>query len=127
MQLRGFATRIALAVAASTLVSVVAVAHGTPAAGATPPDDTPKFNVGVLIFADYTYNDSPTAKDADGNTIHSSSFNVSRSYINVTGNLNHWISFRITPDISRETSATSSLSGSQLFRLKYAFAQFNLD
>jgi hypothetical protein len=127
MQQKGFAARIALAVATSTLVSAVAIAQVTPAAGVTPADDTPKFNVGATIFADYTYVDSPTAKDGDNNTIHSSAFQVSRAYINVTGNLNHWISFRITPDISRETSATASLSGSQLFRLKYAFAQFNLD
>src|SRR5258707_5680235 len=88
-----------------------------PAAGYTPPDDTPKFNIGATIFADYTYQDSPQTKDADGNTIHPSQFQVTRAYINVTGNLNHWIYFRITPDVSRETSATASLSGSQLFRL----------
>src|SRR5437762_7452762 len=102
-------------------------AQVTPAAGYTPPDDTPSFKVGATIFGDYTYVDSPTVKDADGNTINQSSFNVSRAYINVTGNLNHWIAFRITPDIARETSSTSSLSGSQEFRVKYAYAQFNLD
>src|ERR1051325_8034728 len=65
----------------------------------TKPDDTPKFNIGAVIYADYTYVASPETLDADGNTLHSSSFNVTRAYINITGNLNHRISFRITPDI----------------------------
>jgi len=33
----------------------------------------------------------------------------------------------VTPDIARESGTGSSLSGSYTFRLKYAFAQFNLD
>ncbi len=116
-----------IAAIAVMLVAAAATAQVTPAAGYTPPDDTPSFKVGVTIFADYTYIDSPTSKDADGNTIHSSSFNASRAYINATGNLNHWIAYRITPDVSRETGTGSSLSGSQTFRLKYAYGQFNLD
>src|SRR6266849_2371090 len=123
----GFGTRLMAAAVTSAWLALSAAAQVTPAAGYTPPDDNPSFKIGATIFGDYTYVDSPTAKDADGNVIHPSSFNITRSYINVTGNLNHWISFRITPDISRETSATASLSGSQLFRLKYAYAQFNLD
>jgi hypothetical protein len=125
MSIRSFK---ALAAAfAPALFAAAALGQVTPAAGVTPPDDTPKVNVGVTIFADYTYNDSPTIKDSDGNTVHNSSFNATRAYINVTGNLNHWLAFRITPDVARETSATATLSGSQLFRLKYAFGQFNLD
>lgn len=116
-----------LAAAAGVLVALSATAQVTPAAGVTPPDDTPSYKVGATIFGDYTYVSSPTTKDADGNTIHSSSFNISRAYINLTGNLNHWISYRITPDIVRETSTGPSASGSQIFRLKYAFAQFALD
>ena len=104
-----------------------AFAQVTPAAGYTPPDDTPKFNIGATIFADYTYQDSPKTKDADGNTINASAFNVSRAYINVTGNLNHYLAFRITPDIARETGAGSSLNGSLNFRVKYAYGQLNLD
>jgi len=119
--------RCLMAVCVVAAASSVAFAQVTPAAGYTPPDDTAKFNIGATIFADYTYQDSPESKDADGNAIHPSSFNVSRAYINVTGNLNHWIFFRVTPDISRETGSGASLSGSQEFRLKYAYAQFNLD
>jgi hypothetical protein len=65
--------------------------------------------------------------DADSNTVKKSAFDVIRSYINVTGNISHLVAFRITPDISRETNATPSLSGSLVFRIKYAFAQFNFD
>jgi hypothetical protein len=115
-----------LAAAALLLSAAPARAQITPAAGYTPPDDTPKINVGVTIFADYTYQDTPLGKDSAGNSIHINSFNVSRAYINVTGNLSHWFSFRITPDIARETG-TSSLAGSQLYRLKYAFGQVNFD
>jgi hypothetical protein len=90
-------------------------------------DDTPSFKIGALLFGDYTYTQEPTSRDADGNLIHPSSFNVSRAYINVFGTLNHWISFRITPESTRETGSGSSISGSQTYRLKFAYAQFNLD
>jgi hypothetical protein len=108
-------------------MAISASAQVTPAAGYTPPDDNPSFKIGATIFGDYTYIDSPSITDVNGNSVNSSSFNISRAYINVTGNLNHMIAFRITPDVSRETSTTPSLSGSQIFRLKYAYAQFNLD
>ena len=119
--------RFALAAAVCGMFAAAAPAQVTPAAGYTPPDDTPSFKVGATIFADYSYQDSPSIADADKNTVNLSSFNVSRSYINVTGNLNHLIAFRITPDIARETGTGSSLSGSLNFRLKYAYAQLNLD
>jgi hypothetical protein len=83
--------------------------------------------VGATIFMDYTYNKDPVTKDADGNSIHADGFNVSRAYINITGNISHIVAFRITPDITRETFAGPSVSGSLVYRLKYAFAQFNLD
>jgi hypothetical protein len=114
-----------------------AFAQVTPAAGYTPPDDTPAVKVGGTIFANYQYQDKPTATDADKNTIHPSSFDVARAYINVTGQVHHLVAFRITPDISRQTttntalpagsSVSGSLDGSLVFRLKYAYGQFNLD
>jgi hypothetical protein len=104
-----------------------ASAQVTPAAGYTPPDDTPSIRVGAVIYPDYTVTLNPKTTDADGNTITFSQFNVSRSYINVTGNISHIVAFRITPDIARETSSFSSLNGSLVFRIKYAYAQFNLD
>jgi hypothetical protein len=106
---------------------VPAAAQVTPAAGHSPPDDTPSIKVGATIFADYTVNQQPKIADADGNQVTLSQFQVGRSYINVTGNISHSIAFRITPDITRETGVGSSLNGSYTFRLKYAFAQWNLD
>jgi hypothetical protein len=121
-------------------------AQVTAAKSHTPPDDTPSFKIGTTIFTGYTYQDSPTSKDSDGNVIHPSSFEVQRAYINVTGNLSHLISWRVTPDIAGRfaTSATSTVTGGTpgetvttkastnydgnlVFRLKYAFGQFNLD
>jgi hypothetical protein len=108
----------------------IAAAQVTPAAGFTPPDDTPVIRVGATIFSDYTYTDAPKATDADGNVINSNAFNVARAYINVTGNISHVFAFRITPDIVRQVdtaTAPTSLNGSLTYRLKYAFGQFNLD
>jgi hypothetical protein len=102
-------------------------AQVTPAAGYTPPDDTPAIRVGATLFGDYTITAKPKTTDADGNVVTSNAFNVGRAYINVTGNISHLISFRVTPDIARETGSGSSLTGSQTFRLKYAYGQFNLD
>lgn len=121
--------KIRFVLAAAICGSLAAAAFGqvTPAAGYTPPNDTPSFKVGTTIFADYTYNESPSATDSDGNSIHNSSFNISRAYVNFTGNLNHMIAYRVTPDITRESGTGSSLNGSYTFRLKYAYGQFNLD
>ena len=93
-----------------------------------PAPDAPSIKLGVLLFADYTYTASiaPPARDAAGNEIHPNAFSVSRAYINVFGNLNRYISFRVTPEVARETGS-SSLNGSQTFRLKFAFVQINLD
>ncbi len=119
--------RNTLTAAAVMLVAATTFAQATPAAGSTPPNDSPSIKFGSTVFADYTYNESPTTTDAEGNTIHNSSFNVSRAYINIFGNLNHLIAYRITPDITRESGSGSSLAGSYTFRLKYAFGQLNLD
>src|SRR5581483_5803619 len=126
---RGFSEmrKFCFAAVLTAMFAAAAAAQVTPAPASTPPDDTPKYNIGATLFADYTYNQSPETKDADGNLVHNSSFNVTRAYINVTGNLNHWIAFRITPDVARETGSGTSLNGSQEFRLKFAYAQFNLD
>ena len=118
---------IVMATAAGFLLARETRAQVTPAAGYTPPDDTPKINVGITLFADYTYQDEPTVVDGAKNTIHKNSFNLTRGYVNVTGNLSHWFSFRITPDIRAETGSGSSLSGSQTFRIKYGYGQVNFD
>jgi len=105
----------------------------TPAAAITPPDDTPSIRLGVTLYTDFTYQKDPQVKDTDGNTINPSAFNVSRAYINVTGQLNHIVAFRITPDIVREdglvtlTAPNVISNDSLVYRIKYAFMQINLD
>ncbi|MBW8868063.1 MAG: hypothetical protein JF610_12170 [Acidobacteria bacterium] len=126
-----------VAVVAALLGSFASVpaafAQVTPAAGYTPPDDTPSIKVGVTIYTDFTYQQSPEVTDADGNVENPSSFNVARSYINITGNINHIVNFRVTPDITRESGLVTLGPGgtisndSLVFRIKYAFAQVNLD
>jgi hypothetical protein len=119
---------LAVAICAVGLaLSPAALAQVTSAEGYVPPDDTPAIKVGFTLFADYTYTDSPTAKNTDGSDYNPNAFNVSRAYINITGQLHHLLSFRITPDITRETGTGSSLNGSYTFRLKYGFGQFNMD
>ena len=108
-------------------VALPASAQVTPAASSTPPDDTPAIRLGTTIFADYTVQQQPRIQDADGNQVTLNQFQVQRAYLNVTGNISHSIAFRVTPDITRETGTGSSLNGSYTFRLKYAYAQWNLD
>ena len=105
-----------LMAATITAAAAGALAQVTPAGGYTPPDDTPSVKVGATIFADYTKGDRI-----------SDAFNITRAYINVTGNLNHYLSFRVTPDVTRESGSGSSLNGSLTFRLKFAYGQLNLD
>jgi hypothetical protein len=120
-------------VVAGLLIPGAALAQVTPAQAITPPDDTPRIAVGVTLYADYTYQMDPQIKDADGNTVNPNMFNVSRAYINVTGQLNHLVAFRITPDIVRESglvtlTAPNVVSNDSLvYRIKYAFMQLNLD
>jgi hypothetical protein len=127
---RGTSIRVVTMAAALVAVALPCAAQVTPAAGYVPPDDTPAIRVGATIYADYTVQANPKIKDADGNEVTSNSFNVTRTYINITGNISHNIAFRITPDITRETensSAATSIAGNYVFRLKYGFVQFNLD
>lgn len=126
--LRASALRtIVAAIVALAGPAASANAQITPAAGHTPPDDTPSVRVGVTVFADYTFQSSPEVTDAAGHSVDLNQFQVQRAYVNVTGQVHHLLSFRITPDIARETGSGSSLSGSSEFRLKYAFGQLNLD
>jgi hypothetical protein len=114
---------------AALCLSLARAASGqvTPAAGAARPDDTPSIRVGATLFLDYTVQTEPKVTDADDNSVTGNSFNVGRAYINLTGQINHIVAFRVTPDVVRETGAGSSLNGTLTYRLKYAYAQFNLD
>ncbi len=125
--------RLALAALVLSFGPFAARGQVTPAEGSTPPDDTPSVKVGVTLFTDFTYQSEPESSDSAG-SFNPSSFNVSRAYINVTGSLNHLFSYRITPDITRETFTAPedsgvklSTNGSYVVRLKYAFGQLNLD
>jgi hypothetical protein len=125
---------VALALLVCSLGAGPALAQVTPAAGYTPPDDTPSFKMGATLFSDFTYTDEPTTTDVDGNVIHPHGFDVTRAYINFFGTINHIVSVRVTPDIARlstkngpNDAVSNSLDGSLTFRLKYAFGQFNLD
>ncbi len=123
-------TAWSLVLAAAALVlgaGQAARAQVTPAAGYTPPDDTPSIKIGAVIFADYTYQQKPTSTDGAGNTISPSSFNITRAYINVTGSVSHIVAFRVTPDVVRASLPGTALDGSITYRLKYAYMQVNLD
>ncbi len=115
---------VVIGVMAFSLLTKTALAQA-PAAAATKPDDTPSVKISGVLFSDYTYTNSPKAADTDGNSYHPSAFGVSRAYLNFTGNVSHLVAFRITPDVTRETGTGSSLNGSMVFRIKYAFAQLN--
>lgn len=122
--------------------------HNLPGEVFAKPKEAPKpreqsfFRVGVTIFSDYTYQDEPRITDSDKNSVHLSSFEVRRAYINVTGNISDWVSYRITPDVGprlatttaasglpagASVSAATNLDGSAVYRLKYGYAQVNLD
>jgi hypothetical protein len=105
----------------------LASAQDVGGATTTDPNDAPNIRVGGTIFNDFVYQSAPAITDTDGNTVKLSQFNVSRAYINVVGQISHLISFRITPDITREGGVTNNLNGSLVFRLKYTYAQLNLD
>jgi hypothetical protein len=123
--LRRMSARITIGLLA--LSAGTASAQVTPAAGSTPPDDTPSITVGATIYPNYVSQTDPKVTDTDGNTIHKSSFDVSRAYLTVTGNVSHIVAFRVTTDVTRENDSASSLAGSLVPRLKYAFLQTNLD
>jgi len=102
-------------------------AQAQEAAASPPQADAAAIRVGVTIFADYTVQQEPRGRDVDGNDITPNMFNIGRAYVNVTGTVSNRVAFRVTPDIVRETGAGSSVAGSYVIRLKYAYGQFTLD
>jgi len=131
--MRNMTVRIGILSLAMMCSVRLASAQITPAAGYTPPDDTPSIRVGMTLFPTFTIQTDPKITDADGNRVNRNAFDVQRSYINITGNISHIVAFRITPDITRESGLLSLGPGSSVpndslvFRIKYAYAQFNLD
>jgi hypothetical protein len=120
---------VLIGVMLSVLVPLRALAQVTPAAGYVPPDDTPSLRVGMTLYPMFNLQTDPEITDAAGNSVHRNAFDVGRAYINLTGQLSHIVAFRITPDIVRESGLVSSgvTNDSLVFRIKYAYAQFNLD
>ena len=97
-------------------------------AGHAPADDTPAIRIGVtLFFATTPCRPSRRRPTRTATSVTPTSFNIGRAYLNVTGQINHLIAFRVTPDIVRESGSGSSSAGSYVYRLKYAYGQFNLD
>jgi hypothetical protein len=92
-----------------------------------PSPDTPSIRVGATIFTDYAVQQEPAIIDVDGNQVEQSQFEITRAYINLTGNASKRIAFRLTTDIARETGTGSALNGSYTVRLKFAYIQWNLD
>ena len=117
----------AAVVALLVITPAAAQSQVSPAAGSVPPDDTPAIKIGATIFTDYTLTRAPKIRDANGDSVSLSAFNVARAYLNITGNISHLMAFRITPDIARETGTGASLAGSLEYRLKYAYGQLSLD
>ena len=102
----------------------VAMAQTTPSAA--PVTGARSVTIGAQLFYDFTMNSAPKTKDADGNTIATNAFSVTRAAVDVAGRVSDRVSFRITPDITRDTSTSSSSNGSLNFRLQYAYAQVDL-
>jgi hypothetical protein len=126
-----FLRRALLIAALASVAPALAFAQVTAGAGTAAGDDTQPASarVGAVIFYDYTFQSSPKAIDAAGNTIKPNAFNVARTYLNITGNISHIVSYRITPDINSSrfsttgTGVSSNFNGSLVFRLKYGYAQ----
>lgn len=86
----------------------------TPAPAQPPaaaPPDYPVVRVGVLSYLQY----DAELENRDG----FNSFDVTRAYLNVNGQISKNLRFRFTPDIRRVSD--SSVAGSLVFRVKYAF------
>ena len=94
-----------------------AQAH-TPAPAATPAPEPeyPVIRIGVLSYVQY----DAELENRDGYNV----FDLTRGYININGQLARNVRFRVTPDIRRATS-DSTLAGSLIFRVKYAFVELD--
>ncbi len=91
-------------------VSVLGIAAVLAAAGTR---DASAQNVGVsgLVYAQYGYQPSDAADDANA-------FDVTRAYLNFIGKFEHGVGTRVTTDLYRNGD------GSLAFRLKYAYVTF---
>jgi len=108
-------TRRGLALFILMMSSRVALAQTaqTPAPAAEP--DYPIVRVGVLSYVQYDYE----LRNRD----EFNAFDLTRGYLNINGQLARYVRFRVTPDVRRVTD--SSLAGTLVFRIKYAFVELD--
>ena len=101
---------LAVPVSAQTQSTPPASTQTTPAQ-----PDYPIIRVGVLSYLQY----AAETENRDG----ANSFDVTRAYLNINAQVASRVRFRFTPDIRRITD--SSLAGSLVVRVKYAFGQLD--
>jgi hypothetical protein len=94
--------------------SAQTAAAPSPAPPAAEPD-YPIIRVGVLSYVQY----DAELKNRDA----FNAFDLTRAYLNVNGQLSKNVRFRFTPDVRRVTD--SSLAGSLVLRVKYAFVELD--
>jgi hypothetical protein len=90
-------------------------AQTAPAQTPAPEPDYPIIRIGVLSYVQY----DAELKNRDAYN----AFDLTRGYININGQLAKSVRFRVTPDVRRVTD--SSLSGTLVFRMKYAFVEYD--
>ena len=109
-------TRACACLFALVLVASPVHAQTPPPAAAAPA--TPQFavvDIGALSYLQY----DAELKNRDAYNV----FDVTRAYLNINARLTPRVRFRFTPDIRRVTD--SSLAGSLVLRVKYAFGQLD--
>ena len=114
IRVKADATSPAIGLNANPASTGEAATQASPPAAATEPN-YPVVNVGVLSYLQY----DAELKNRSG----FNAFDVTRGYINITGDLMKNVKFRLTPDVKRVTDG--SLAGSLTLRLKYGFAEFD--
>ena len=108
-------TRRLTALVFSLSISAPALAQQAPVQTPAPAPEYPIIRIGALSYLQY--DDELTNRDGYNN------FDVTRAYLNINAQISKNVSFRFTPDIRRVTDST--LSGSLVLRVKYAYAQFD--
>lgn len=89
--------------------------RSTSAQPSTADPQYPRVSIGTLTYLQY-------GAELEGREGFNA-FDVTRGYINITGDLAKNIKFRLTPDLKRTTDG--NLAGSLTFRLKYGFVEFD--
>ncbi len=93
-------------------LAAVAALGAAPLAAQTPAP-APQVTVGGVVYAQYLYQDFPTAG------VRQNNFSIQRAYINVIGRFAGGIYTRVTADVYTPPAVTTD--NSRTFRLKYAY------